>query len=101
MGQLWVTGNQGQLLYSPLLSKESMHAAQPKMRFLQYCDIKEEFGKQSGETFLFTVYSDIDTQGGVLTETATIPLNSYTIVRGTGTLNELGKCIAPLSFCLN
>ena len=57
MGQLWVTGTQGQLLYSPLLSKESMHAAQPKMRFLQYCDIKEEFGKQSGETFLFNVYS--------------------------------------------
>ena len=56
MGQLWKTSTQGQMLYSPLLSKEVAFQAQPQMVFAQYCEIKEEWGKNKGETFLFDKY---------------------------------------------
>ena len=56
-GQLWQSSDQGQLLYSPLLAKEVAFAAQPEMRFVQFCEIKEEWGRNAGETFLFDKYS--------------------------------------------
>ena len=55
-GQLWVTGNQGQLLYSPLLSKEVDFQMQPKAKFLQFCEVKEAWGKNAGEVFKFDHY---------------------------------------------
>lgn len=100
-GQLWSSSTQGQLLYSPLLSKEVIMAAQPKMKFVQFCETREEWGRNAGETFVFDAYSDIDTQGGVLTETTTIPMHSYAVYANTATMNEYGKCIAALSVCLN
>jgi len=93
MGQLWVTSNQGQLLYSPLLSEEVLHAAQPKMRFIQFCEMKEEWGKHAGDIYKFDRFSEIDTEGGRLTETATIPAHSYTVSQGTGTLYEYGNSV--------
>lgn len=92
-GQLWAVSTQGQRLYSPLLTKEVAHAAQPKMKFVQFCQIKEEWGKNAGETFLWDNYSNIDTQGGVLTETSTIPMRSYQVYQGTATLQEYGNAI--------
>ena len=93
MGQLWATSTQGGLLYSPLLSKETNHAAQPLLRFKQFCDMKMEAGKNKGETFLFDKYGNIDTQGGTLTETATIPKHGFRVYQGTGTLYEWGNSI--------
>ena len=96
-GQLWVTSSQGQLLYSPLLTKEVLQAAQPELKFLQYCQEKEEWGKNSGETFVFDLYSDYDqtsTAGASdLTETATVPTGSITVYQGTATLKEKAKSI--------
>jgi len=92
-GQLWATSTQGGLLYSPLLSKETNHAAQPLMRFRQYVDLKMESGKNKGETFLFDKYGNIDTQGGTLTETATVPHHGYRVYQGTGTLYEWGNAV--------
>lgn len=93
MGQLWATSTQGGLLYSPLLSKETNHAAQPLLRFRQFCDMKMEAGKNKGETFLFDKYGNIDTQGGTLTETSTIPKRQYRVYQGTGTLFEWGNSV--------
>lgn len=92
-GQLWVTSDQGQLLYSPLLSKEVDFQAQPKMRFLQFCEEKTEWGKNAGEVFVFDHYGNIDTQGGRLSETATIPKHGYTLSQGTATLYEWGNAV--------
>jgi hypothetical protein len=92
-GQLWATSTQGGLLYSPLLSKETNHAAQPLMRFKQFVDMKMEAGKNKGETFLFDKYGNIDTQGGTLTETSTIPHRAYRVYQGTGTLLEWGNSV--------
>ena len=100
-GQLWSVSTQGQRLFSPLLSKEVIHAAQPKMKFVQFCEVREEWGKRAGETFLFDSYADIDTEGGVLTETTTIPMHGYAVYQATATMKEYGKCIAALSVCLN
>jgi N4-gp56 family major capsid protein len=92
-GQLWATSTQGQYLYSPILTKEVTFAAQPDMRFVQFCQIQEEWGRSAGETFLFDKYSSIDTQGGELTETSTIPLHSYRVYQGTATIKEWGNAI--------
>ena len=101
-GQLWSASDQGQLLYSPLMSKEVVLQMQPKLRFAQFCEMKSEWGKNAGETFTFAKYADIDTQGGQLTETSTIPAHKYAVTRGTCTLYEWGKfAVAPLLICLN
>lgn len=100
-GQLWAASDQGQMLYSPLMSDEVILQMQPKVRFAQFCEEKGQWGKNAGETFIFAKYADIDTQGGQLTETATIPAHKYTVTRGTCTLYEWGNAVAPLSVCLN
>lgn len=100
-GQIFASSTQGQRLYSPLLTKEVIQASQPKMRFVQFCEVREEWGRRAGETFLVDLYADIDTEGGALTETTTIPMHSYAVYQATATLVEYGKCIAALSVCLN
>lgn len=93
MGQLWATSTQGGLLYSPLLTMEVTKNAQPDMRFKQFTTMREQWGKNAGETFLYDKYGDIDTQGGTLTETATIPQGSYRLYQSTATLYEWGNSI--------
>lgn len=97
--QLWASNKS--VLYSPLLSKEVDEQAQPEMRFVQFCEIKEEWGKNAGETFLYDIVNNIDTQGGRLVETATIPSHGYSITQGTATLYEMGYLLAPLRILLN
>jgi hypothetical protein len=63
------------------------------MRFKQFVDMKMEAGKNKGETFLFDKYGNIDTQGGTLTETSTIPHRAYRVYQGTGTLLEWGNSV--------
>jgi hypothetical protein len=93
MGQLWVTSTQGQLLYSPLLSKEVAFQMQTKAKFLQFCEAKSEWGKNAGEIFKWDKYGNIDTEGGRLTETATIPKHGYSVTQGTATMYEWGNAI--------
>lgn len=90
-GMLWA--NESGTVYSPLLAKEVEIQAQPDMRFVQFCETKAEWGKNAGETFLYDRIANIDTQGGKLTETATIPEHKYTISQGTATLYEFGNSI--------
>jgi hypothetical protein len=100
-GQLWATSTQGGYLYSPLLTKEVTTAAQPDMKIKQFTAIREKWGKNAGETFLYDKYGNIDTQGGTLTETSTIPAHSYRLYQSTATLYEHGKnLIAALILCI-
>lgn len=92
-GQLWATSTQGQLLYSPLLSKEVLEAAQPDLKIRQFVTTKEAWGKNAGETFLIDKYGNIDTAGGKLSETSTIPAHSYRVYQATCTLYEYGNSI--------
>ena len=63
------------------------------MKFEQFCEVREEWGKNAGETFKFDKYGNIDTQGGTLTETSTIPSRSYRLYQATATLYERGNSI--------
>ena len=93
MGQLWATSTQGAYLYSPLLTKEVVKNAQPDMKFHQFATLREQWSKRAGETFLFDKYGNIDTQGGTLTETDTIPQHQYRLYQSTATLYEYGNAI--------
>ena len=92
-GQLWATSTQGGYLYSPLLTEEVMKAAQPEMKLRQFVSAREAWGKNAGETFLIDKYGNIDTAGGKLTETSTIPAHSYRLYQATCTLYEYGNSI--------
>jgi len=76
-----------------LLTKEVVAAAQPDMKFAQFTTLREEWGRNAGETFLYDKYGNIDTQGGTLTETETIPSRSYRLYQSTATLYEWGNSI--------
>lgn len=90
-GQHWVD-NSG-TLYSPLLSEEVEHKAQPQLKFMQFCELKEEWGKNAGQTFVYDMVGNSTTQGTRLTETSTIPHSGYAIAQGTATLYEFGLTI--------
>jgi len=92
-GQLFATANQGGYTWSKLLSKEVVHAAQPDMKFTQFTVMREQWGRNAGESFLFDKYGNIDTQGSTLTETSTIPAHSYRLYQSTATLYERGNSI--------
>ncbi len=95
-GQLWATSSLGGILYSPKLSRKLRYAAQPLLRFRQFCDVKDAFGKNKGDTVNWEKIANISTQGGTLVETSTMPERNYTIVKGTLTVTEYGNAI-PLT----
>jgi N4-gp56 family major capsid protein len=80
-------------LYSPLLTEEVQAQFQPEAKFRQFAKLREEWGRNAGETFLFDKYGDVDTQGGQLTETDTIPSRGYRLYQATATLYEYGNSI--------
>lgn len=91
--QLWVTNTLGGYMGCPKLSRELRHAAEPMMRFRQFCRIKEEFGKNKNDTIYFDKISKISTAGGTLIETDTMPRRNFKVVRGTATITEYGNAI--------
>jgi len=91
--QLWVTSSLGGYAAAPILSKEVRVAAQPLMRFMQFCTTKEDFGKGKGDTILFDKIGNVATGGGTLVETTTMPSTYFTMAQGTLTLTEYGNSI--------
>jgi len=91
--QLWVTDSLGGYTNLPALSAQLRHAAQPLTKFRQFCDIKESYGKGRDSNFNFDKVSNVQTEGGTLTETATMPRTNLIIYQGTGTLNEYGNAL--------
>lgn len=91
MQGVWMTGSLGGFLYSPKLSREMREQASPMYVFRQFVDIKEDFGKNSGDTIEFDKQLRIDTRGGTLTETATMPKNRIKFFTGSVVVNEYGN----------
>ncbi len=94
-GQLWATNSLGGFMYSDELSNVLRRQAQPLSKFRQFQDAKDflDKGLQRGNLFTWDVYSNIATQGTVLTETNTMPESNFTITQGTGTVVEQGNSI--------
>lgn len=78
---------------NPRLSEKLRYALVPLMKFRQFVDVKEGWGKGVGDTLYFDKISAIDTAGGTLVETNTMPENQFTIGRGTVVLSEYGNSI--------
>ena len=91
--QVWATNSLGGFMYSDQLSDELRTVVQPAVKFRQFCDVKNAFGKHKGENFHWDVYSDAATQGGTLVETNTMPETNFTITQGTLTVNEYGNSV--------
>lgn len=92
-GQQFSTSSLGGFLAQPYLTQKIRSKAQPMFRFRQFVDVKEAIGKNRGDTWLFDKVSNVATQGGTLVETNTIPQTNYTVVQGTGQINEYGNSV--------
>jgi N4-gp56 family major capsid protein len=92
-GQVWQTNGLGGFMWSPNLSRKLRTALQPMVRFRQFCDAREAFGKGKGDTFNWNVYSDVATQGGTLNETDTMPESNFTITQSSLTVTEYGNSV--------
>ncbi len=88
---VWLTNTLGGYLYSPKLSKQMRQQASPLFVFRNFVDIKEAFGKNKGDTVEFDKQLLIDTRGGTLTETATMPKNTIKFMKGSVVVNEYGN----------
>lgn len=92
-GQVWQTSALGGFMWAPNLSRKLRTALQPMVRFRQFCDAREAFGLGKGEIFNWNVYSDVQTQGGTLAETATMPESNFTIAQNTLIITEYGNSV--------
>lgn len=94
-GQVWATGSLGGYMYSDQLSKVLRQAVQPLVKFRQFADVKDAAiqDKKKGEAFHWNVYSDVATQGTVLTEGTALPQTNFTITQGTMTVTEYGNSV--------
>lgn len=88
MGQLWVTNSLGGYLGNRKLSRTIRHAAQPLMKFRQFCRIKEALGRNKNDLIFYDKISNVATQGGTVAETNTVPETQVTIQTGTIKVNE-------------
>lgn len=84
---------QGGWFHNPRLSQELRHALTPLMKFRQFVDMREGWGKGVGDTLYFDKISKISTAGGTLVETNAMPEHQFTITRGTIAISERGNSI--------
>lgn len=81
----------------PQLTTEVRHQSQPLIRFRQFTDIIEGYGgSKKGDTFNWDIISTLQSTGGTLVETSTIPRTNFVITQGTGEITEYGKLLAAL-----
>lgn len=92
-GQVYSVSSLGGVMSQPYLSQKLRAVAQPLFRFRQFVDAKEAIGKNRGDTFLFDKMQNVQTQGGVLIETNTIPETQFVTNQGTCVITEYGNAI--------
>lgn len=62
---------------------------------MQFADAKDDTEKErhKGQLFTWDIISDVETQGGTLVETATVPETKFTVTQGTLTITEFGNSV--------
>lgn len=93
MAQLWVTNSLGGHLTNNSLSKSIRNQALPKYIYRQFVNYKEDPGKKSGDTVFFDKLLKIDTKGGTLVETNTIPEAKWKVVKDSVVVTEWGNSV--------
>lgn len=91
MAMDWIT--QAGYLTNEKLNRQFQEAAQPLLRFRQFVDTKEAFGKQQGQSVNWLKVGNVNTRGGSLVETNTMHETDQTLTWGTLTVNEYGLSI--------
>lgn len=91
--QQWAVDADGGFLANPPLSKKLRKAAQPMMKFRQFVRVEEGFGKGRGDTLDFDKVSNVQTQGGAISESAKMPETKYQIVKDSLVMTEYGNSV--------
>lgn len=91
----WI--NYSGVLTNTKLNKTIRKVAQPLMKFAQFVDVKDAFGKSSGEAVNWPKVGNIGTYGGAIVETNTMHESTPSISWGTATVTEYGNAI-PWTF---
>lgn len=92
-GQVWSVNATGGYLSNPKLSKTMRHATQPMFKFRQFTRLEKAIGKGKGDTVDFNKVSNIQTEGGTISEASRIPESNILIRRGQMVLEEYGNSI--------
>lgn len=95
MGQLWQVNTLGGYMYADELSDVLRTELQPLQRFRQFCDADDasEKGLNAGDLYNWNVYSDVETQGGVIAETQTMPQTRFTVAQNFLRIVEWGNSV--------
>lgn len=100
MAQVYAVNTLGGYWSVPDLSMRLRSLSQPMFRLRSFIDAFEAQGMGKGDTWLFDKTGNVETQGGVLVETETIPSTKFVSNQGTGTIYEYGNSI-DYTFKLN
>jgi len=93
MSQLWAVNSSGGHLTNNQLSKSLRKQALPSYVYRQFVNIKEDTGKNAGDTVFFDKRLRIDNKGGTLVETNTIPENKWKVVKDSVVVTEWGNSV--------
>jgi N4-gp56 family major capsid protein len=93
-GQVWSADASGGYLYSDNLSEYLRFSLQPRTKFRNLADAKEDaLGLHRGDTYRWNVYSNLATRGGPIAETQRMPETSFTIAQRSLTIEEFGNSV--------
>jgi len=92
-GQVWSVNATGGYLSNPKLSKTIRTASQPMFKFRQFTRMEKAIGKGKGDTLDFNKVSNIQTQGGTISEASRIPESNILLRRSQMTLEEYGNSV--------
>lgn len=93
-GQVWSVNASGGFLYSDNLSEYLRFELQPRTKFRNLCDAKDDaLGLHRGDTYRWNVYSKMATRGGPIDEQQRIPESQFTIAQRSLTIAEFGNSV--------
>lgn len=93
MSQLWAVNSLGGHLTNNSLSKSIRMQNEAGWVFRQFCDLKEDPGKKHGDTVFFDKVLRLDTKGGTVAESATMPEARWKVVKGSVVVTEWGNSV--------
>lgn len=90
-GQVWSADASGGYLYSDNLSEYLRFELQPRTKFRNLADAKEDaLGLHKGDTYRWNVYSAVGQRGGPIGEQQRMPETQFTISQRSLTIQEFG-----------
>jgi len=93
-GQIWAVDTSGGFLYSDNLSEYLRFELQPRTKFRNLSDAKEDaLGLHRGDTYRWNVYSSLGKRGGPIGEMQRMPETSFSIQQRSMTIQEYGNSV--------